>query len=315
MDQEGDYDDGPMDLADSGDDSDEGDYESDEWSDDHIPGARSDEDSDGDLDFDRPTRWEDEIGDGYAASYDNGYADDRDGELGYPTELGPQEDFDSHEYQEEPKINEKNGSRKARRPDEGRQAYEDSYYEDQNQEYGRGAQGPPRSQRNSRPPAGGRGSPKSRGPAPDDHGYAPNGGNGQWGQPPAGYEQWAAAQEWAPEPSPMDLNLVSSLVRWASLAKYRVGEKRLSDIIELYVESRGATAGLKEALTHIASIVDDQPPESGQSAQETLDLIAHLHGILTAALPVPELPKIHSQISFVAGNANGAGNGNSNGDW
>ena len=111
----------------------------------------------------------------------------------------------------------------------------------------------------------------------------------------------------------MDLNLVSSLVRWASLAKYRVGEKRLSDIIDLYVESRSATAGLKEALTHIASIVDDQPPESGQSAQETLDLIAHLHGILTAALPVPEVPKIHSQINFIAGKGNG--NGSGKGDW
>ena len=123
----------------------------------------------------------------------------------------------------------------------------------------------------------------------------------------------AGAPRMAPEPSPMDLNLVSSLVRWASLAKYRVGEKRLSDIIELYVESRSATAGLKEALTHIASIVDDQPPESGQSAQETLDLIAHLHGILTAALPVPEVPKIHSQVSFVAGKGNA--NSNGNGDW
>ena len=97
------------------------------------------------------------------------------------------------------------------------------------------------------------------------------------------------------------------------MAKNRVGEKRLSDIIELYVESRSATPGLKAALTHIASIVDDQPPEPGQSAQETMDLIAHLHGILTAALPVPEVPRIRSQISFVAGS--GKANGNDNGDW
>lgn len=111
----------------------------------------------------------------------------------------------------------------------------------------------------------------------------------------------------------MDLNLVSSLVRWASLAKFKVGEERLSNIIELYVESRSAPPGLKEALTHIASIVDDQAPESGQTSQETLDLIAHLHGILTAALPVPEVPQIHSKIGFVAGN--GSSDGSGKGDW
>ncbi len=95
------------------------------------------------------------------------------------------------------------------------------------------------------------------------------------------------------------------------MAKFRVGEKRLSDIIDLYVESKSATPGLKEALSHIASIVDEQEPETGQTAQESLDLIAHLHGILTAGLPVPEVPTIRSQISFVTSK----GNGNGNGDW
>ena len=111
----------------------------------------------------------------------------------------------------------------------------------------------------------------------------------------------------------MDLNLVSNLVRWASMAKYRVGEKRLSDIIELYAESRNAPPGLSKALMHIASIVDDQPPESGQAAQETMDLIAHLHGILTASLPVSAVPQIQGRISFGTG---GSGSrGNDNGDW
>ena len=100
----------------------------------------------------------------------------------------------------------------------------------------------------------------------------------------------------------MDLNLVSNLVRWASMAKYKVGEKRLSDIIELYAQSRNAPPGLSKALIHIASIVDDQPPETGQTAQETMDLIAHLHGILTASLPVPPVPLIQGQISFATGN-------------
>ena len=155
-----------------------------------------------------------------------------------------------------------------------------------------------------------------RRPPPNDHGYAPNGGYGNWGQQPRGYEQPPDPQDWAPEPPPMDLNLVSNLVRWASMAKYRVGEKRLSDIIDLYAQSRNAPPGLSKALIHIASIVDDQPPETGQTAQETMDLIAHLHGILTASLPVPPVPQIQGEISFSAGNESTSGGASAgNGDW
>ncbi len=296
-------------------------YGPDQRSNDHVSGAGADQDSEYDLDYSLQTGTEGEIGHGYSAGHESGYADDRDENLEYPPAFGPpalspEDNFDSHEYQEAPKINGYNRSRRPRRPDEGRRAYEDSYYEDRedrNQEFDREPQAPPRSQRMSRPLPDDRGEPRGRRPAPDYYAYPPNGGTEQWGQPPAGYQQRPAPQDWAPVPAPMDLNLVSSLVRWASLAKSRVGEKRLSDIIELYVESRSATAGLKEALTHIASIVDDQPPESGQSSQETLDLIAHLHGILTAALPVPEVPKINSQISFGTGKGNA--NANGNGDW
>jgi len=101
------------------------------------------------------------------------------------------------------------------------------------------------------------------------------------------------------------------------MAKNRVGEKRLTDIIELYVESRNTPPGLSQALNHIASIVDDQPPESGQTAQETMDLIAHLHGILAANLPAPSLPQIHGPINFTAGKGvdSGSTSGSGNGDW
>ena len=325
-----DLDDSDMDFDSAKDDG----YESDERSDDYLSDteADADQDLDDELEDALDTGGEDETGYEYDSISRNGHSDDREENLGYPLALGPEGNFDSHEYQEEPKINGNNGSRRNRRQDGGRRSDEDSYHQDhqdrqdrqdresrdtregwenRDQEFAREPQYAPRSQRMSGPNSEGRGDPRGRRPVPGNYEYGPDRGNGQWGPPPAGYQQWPAPQEWAPEPSPMDLNLVSSLVRWASLAKYRVGEKRLSDIIDLYVESRSATAGLKEALTHIASIVDDQPPESGQSAQETLDLIAHLHGILTAALPVPEVPKIHSQINFIAGK----GNGNGKGDW
>ena len=341
LDQEAEENGGPMGLDAGEADIDDAEYDGDNPDDrsgGYLPSTGIDQDPEDDLAprSDLESGSEDEIDDEYAVTRGNAYSDNRDDGWDYPPELSPPEssppesspserrpmnDFDSYEYQEEPKINGNSGSRRPKRPDADRRAYEDNnyedkYYDDRKQEYGRGAQNAPRPQRPPRPPADGRGGPRGYRPAPGDYGYAPNAGRGQWGQwgqPPAGYERWPAPQEWAPDASPMDLNLVSSLVRWASLAKHRVGEKRLADIIELYVESRSAPQGLKEALTHIASIVDDQPPESGQTAQETLDLIAHLHGILTAALPVPEVPKIHSNISFVAGAR--ASRGNGDGDW
>ena len=69
---------------------------------------------------------------------------------------------------------------------------------------------------------------------------------------------------------------------------------------------------------HIASIVDDEPAESGQAAQETMDLIAHLHGILTASLPVSAVPQIQGRISFGTSSGfsgGGRSGGNDNGDW
>ena len=92
--------------------------------------------------------------------------------------------------------------------------------------------------------------------------------------------------------TPMDINLVASLVRWASIAKQRVGEDRLRDILELYLQSGHATPGLREVLTHISGMADAMPPETNQTAQECVDLISHLHGILTGALAIAKAPQV-----------------------
>ena len=92
--------------------------------------------------------------------------------------------------------------------------------------------------------------------------------------------------------APMDINLVASLVRWASIAKQRVGEDRLRDILELYLQSGHATPGLREVLTHILGMADAMPPETNQTAQECVDLISHLHGILTGALAIVNVPQM-----------------------
>ena len=92
--------------------------------------------------------------------------------------------------------------------------------------------------------------------------------------------------------APMDINLVASLLRWASTAKQRVGEDRLHDILELYLQSGHATPGLREVLTHISGMANAMGPETDQTAQECVDLISHLHGILTGALAIVRVPQI-----------------------
>ncbi|MCH7737503.1 MAG: hypothetical protein IH872_08905 [Chloroflexi bacterium] len=288
-----------------------------------IPGSQ-DQNPEHDLEFGQESVREGEMGDGPAGLGDDNYSEDWENPTGQNSpQRDPLDNYDSHEIQEGHKINGNKGSRRPKGPEAGRRMYEgdnypdgyyqDNYYDDRSQEYGRTPQSPSRTQRAPRPAPRG---PMGRRPPAGNYGHAPNGGNRGW---PPGNEQWPSPRDWAPEPPPMDLNLVSNLIRWASMAKYRVGEKRLSDIIELYVESRSAPPGLGQALTHIASIVDDQPPESGQMAQETMDLIAHLHGILAAGLQVPPLPQIQGQISFTGGKGssggNGATSGSGNGDW
>ena len=284
------------------------------------------EDSEYERELDLDSGSEDEFSAGLSSSSDGDYSDDWDGpaEPGSPQADQP-DDYDSHEYQEGPKINGNRGSRGPRSPEAARRAYEsDNYYpegsyrdndgnyqDDRHPGYRRRPQNAPRDQRPPRPVTK---APMGRRPATGDYGYSPDKG---YGLRSPEFERWPSPQEWEPDPPPMDLNLVSNLVRWASMAKNRVGEKRLTDIIELYVESRNTPPGLSQALNHIASIVDDQPPESGQTAQETMDLIAHLHGILAANLPAPSLPQIHGPINFTTGNSadSGSTGGSGKGDW
>ena len=92
--------------------------------------------------------------------------------------------------------------------------------------------------------------------------------------------------------APLDLNLVASLVRWASIAKHRVGEERLSGILELYFQSRPISAALKDLLSQITDMADALPADDDQTAQVCVDLIAHLHGILTGGLPLGQVAQV-----------------------
>ena len=89
---------------------------------------------------------------------------------------------------------------------------------------------------------------------------------------------------------PLDLNLVASLVRWASIAKQRVGEQRLSYVLDLYLQSGHSSPGLRTLLDHIVEMSDEGTSDSDSTAQVCVDLIAHLHGILTGGLATVQAP-------------------------
>ena len=128
--------------------------------------------------------------------------------------------------------------------------------------------------------------------------YEPRGNNGR-GNPV--FDEYFELMEIAEGPElpglvpagePLDLNLVASLVRWASIAKHRVGEERLSGILELYFQSRPISTSLKDLLNQITEMVDAFPGDEEQTAQVCVDLISHLHGILTGGLPVGQVSQV-----------------------
>ena len=88
---------------------------------------------------------------------------------------------------------------------------------------------------------------------------------------------------------PLDINLLSSLTRWTSLTRSRVGEQQLSNILNLYSESGHLSARLRELLEQVSGVVDGAGPEMDQDAQGCVDLIFHWHGILAGGLNIGQI--------------------------
>ena len=95
-----------------------------------------------------------------------------------------------------------------------------------------------------------------------------------------------------PGGSPLDVNLLSSLLHWTSVAKRRVGEQQLRDILELYIQSGHSRPELQELLLHISTLVEEIPSEPEEGPDQCVDLMFHLHGILTGGLPVVQIPRM-----------------------
>ncbi len=91
---------------------------------------------------------------------------------------------------------------------------------------------------------------------------------------------------------PLDVNLLSNLVYWAALAKQRVGEEQLKDILQLYIQSGHSRPELQDLLLHISNMVDADPLDADESTTDWVDLMFHLHGILTGGFPVVKIPHI-----------------------
>ena len=85
---------------------------------------------------------------------------------------------------------------------------------------------------------------------------------------------------------PLDVNLLSSLTRWTSVAKHRVGEQRLNEMLDLYTRSGHLSLSLRELLLKISAMVKEAPQESGEDPQWCVDLMFHLHGILAGGLAI-----------------------------
>jgi hypothetical protein len=91
---------------------------------------------------------------------------------------------------------------------------------------------------------------------------------------------------------PLDINVLSNLVHWVALAKQRVGEEQMKDILQLYIQSGHSRPELQDLLLQVSHMVDAEALYLGESPREWVDLMFHLHGILTGGFPVIKIPPI-----------------------
>ena len=104
--------------------------------------------------------------------------------------------------------------------------------------------------------------------------------------------QQSYALEDSPTGPPLDVNLLSNLVYWTALAKQRVGEEQLKDILQLYIQSGHSRPQLQDLLLHLSRMVDTDAMDLTESNGDWVDLMFHLHGILTGGFPVIKIPQV-----------------------
>ena len=101
--------------------------------------------------------------------------------------------------------------------------------------------------------------------------------------------------EVAVKPDFLNVNLMASLVRWVFLARRRLGQERLMDCVGLYLRSAYSDE-LREMIIYICGIAEEEPPNEPEEdpAQECIDLIHQLHGILAGGVIIANVPRVRS---------------------
>ncbi len=99
----------------------------------------------------------------------------------------------------------------------------------------------------------------------------------------------------------LDVNLIANLVRWALQAKARMGQAKLSHLLEVYLRSGHCSKELSEIISYVCNMVEDEPSCGIDPAQEYMELIHQLDGILIAGgIFSVDRPRVR-----VGGSANG----------
>ena len=89
------------------------------------------------------------------------------------------------------------------------------------------------------------------------------------------------------DPDSLDVNLISNLVRWSFHAKRRLGQEGLMEMVELYLRAGHHSRDLHEIIADICSMADeDTSIFEPDPAQDCVDLIHQLHGILAGGIPI-----------------------------
>ena len=91
------------------------------------------------------------------------------------------------------------------------------------------------------------------------------------------------------EQSLLDVNLVATMIRWVFVARKRVGADRLKDLLVLYLQSSKHSEELKEMIIYICSMAEQEPMGDPDPAQDSIDLLHQLHGILAGGVPVTQI--------------------------
>ena len=89
----------------------------------------------------------------------------------------------------------------------------------------------------------------------------------------------------------MDVNLITGLVRWTSIALNRLGLEGVGRLLDLYISSGNGTKGLKDLVLYMTALAgrDTGAPDRGG---EYVGLMHYLHGVLTShemAVTIPVL--------------------------